>query len=142
MGHYELSGFEWNVILILPNKSRGKLRVDDRRVLNGIFWVLRAGVSWADLPECHGPPTMTCNRLNRRRNAGVNAIHLGCNDKTIHGCGALPTTVGSTEQPGFTPQGDAPKTALGCIVGEADASVCKEQCEGAPPLEHVIPTAR
>jgi hypothetical protein len=56
----------------------------------------------------------------------INAIHLGCNDQTIHGSGALPTTVGSTEQPGFTPQCDAPKTALGCIVGEADASVCQE----------------
>jgi transposase len=26
----------------LPNKPRGVARVDDRRVLNGIFWVLRS----------------------------------------------------------------------------------------------------
>jgi len=25
--------------------------VDDRRVLNGIFWVLRSGAPWRDLPE-------------------------------------------------------------------------------------------
>ena len=44
MARYELSDFEWSVILpLLPNKTRGKPRVDDRRVLNGIFWVLRAG---------------------------------------------------------------------------------------------------
>ena len=52
MARYELSDFEWSVILpLLPNKTRGKPRVDDRRVLNGIFWVLRAGVPWADLTE-------------------------------------------------------------------------------------------
>jgi len=52
MARYELSDFEWSLILpLLPNKTRGKLRVDDRCVLNGIFLVLRAGVPWADLPE-------------------------------------------------------------------------------------------
>ena len=51
MGRYELSDFGWNVILpLLHSKSRGKSRVDDRRVLNGMFWVLRAGVPWADPP--------------------------------------------------------------------------------------------
>ena len=35
---YELSDGEWNAIrLMLPNKPRGVPRVDDRRVLNGIF---------------------------------------------------------------------------------------------------------
>jgi len=37
---YELSDFEWAAIKpLLPNKSRGVWRVNDRRVLNGIFWV-------------------------------------------------------------------------------------------------------
>jgi transposase len=41
---YELSDFEWAAIKpLLPNKSRGVRRVNDRRVLNGIFWVLRSG---------------------------------------------------------------------------------------------------
>ncbi len=39
---YELSDDEWTTIkLMLPNKPRGVRRVNDRRVLNGIFWVLR-----------------------------------------------------------------------------------------------------
>jgi transposase len=39
---YELSYFEWTAIKpMLPNKMRGVRRVNDRRVLNGIFWVLR-----------------------------------------------------------------------------------------------------
>jgi len=37
---YELTDFEWAAIRsFLPNKPRGILRVNDRRVLNGIFWV-------------------------------------------------------------------------------------------------------
>ena len=69
---YELSDDEWNVIkTTLPKKPRGIPRVDDRRILNGIFWVLRSGAPWRDLPESYGPP-MTCyNRFVRWRRAGV-----------------------------------------------------------------------
>jgi transposase len=46
MALYELGDFEWNVIApILPNKPRGVPRIDDRRVLNGIFWVLCSGAT-------------------------------------------------------------------------------------------------
>jgi transposase len=31
--------------------------VNDRRVLNGIFWVLRSGAPWRDLPNAFGPYT-------------------------------------------------------------------------------------
>jgi transposase len=48
---YQLSDYEWSVIQpMLPNKSRGVPRVDDRRILNGIFWVLCSGAPWRDLP--------------------------------------------------------------------------------------------
>ncbi|MBA4222142.1 MAG: hypothetical protein C0458_15555 [Methylobacterium sp.] len=33
-----------------PNKHREMPRVDDRRILNGILWVLRSGAPWKDLP--------------------------------------------------------------------------------------------
>ena len=40
MSRYDLTDSEWRVIEpLLPNKPRGVPRVDDRRVLNGIFWV-------------------------------------------------------------------------------------------------------
>ena len=49
---YELTDFEWAAIRpFLPNKPRGVPRVNDRRVLNGIFWILRSGAPWRDLPE-------------------------------------------------------------------------------------------
>jgi transposase len=41
---YELSDYEWTAIKpMLRNKPRGVRRVNDRRVLSGIFWVLRSG---------------------------------------------------------------------------------------------------
>jgi transposase len=53
---YELSDYEWSMIKpMLPNKPRGVQRVNDRRVLNGIFWVLRSGAPWRDLPVLWPP---------------------------------------------------------------------------------------
>src|SRR5215208_6909457 len=56
---------------MLPNKPRGVPRVNDRRVLNGIFWVLRSGAPWRDLPDNFGPYTTCYNRFDRWRRAGV-----------------------------------------------------------------------
>jgi transposase len=69
---YELTDYEWAAIKpMLPNKSRDVPRVNDRRVLNGIFWVLRSGAPWRDLPESFGPYTTCYNRFVRWRRAGV-----------------------------------------------------------------------
>jgi transposase len=69
---YELTDNEWAAIKpLLPNKPRGVRRVNDRRVLNGIFWVLRSGAPWRDLPESFGPYTTCYNRFVRRRKSGV-----------------------------------------------------------------------
>ena len=72
MARFDLTDFEWSVIQpLLPNKPRGVARVDDRRVLNGIFWRSRTGAPWADIPELYGPHTTCVNRFNRWRKAGV-----------------------------------------------------------------------
>lgn len=72
MKGYELTNFEWGVIApLLPNKPRGVSRVDDRRVLNCIFWVLRTGAPWRALPKEFGPSTTSYNRFVRWRKAGV-----------------------------------------------------------------------
>ncbi|WP_411970574.1 MULTISPECIES: IS5 family transposase [Mesorhizobium] len=72
MSRYDLTDFEWRVIEpLLPNKPGGMPRVDDRHVLNGIFWVLRSGAPWRDLPERYGPRTTCYNRFARWRKAGV-----------------------------------------------------------------------
>ena len=69
---YELTDSEWTIIRpVLPDKSRGVPHVDDRCVLNGIFWVLRSGAPWRDLPECYGRYTTCYNRFDRWRRAGI-----------------------------------------------------------------------
>jgi transposase len=69
---YDLTDFEWSVIEpLLPKDRRGVKPKSNRRILNGIFWVLRAGAPWRDLPERYGPYTTAYNRFNRWRKAGI-----------------------------------------------------------------------
>jgi transposase len=45
MARSDMSDWEGEFIkLVLPNKVCGKKRVDARRVINGIFYVLRTGI--------------------------------------------------------------------------------------------------
>lgn len=72
MARFDLTDFEWAVIEpVLPIDTRGVARVDDRRVLSGIFRRLRTGAPWRDLPECYGPHTSCSNRFRRWHKAGV-----------------------------------------------------------------------
>jgi len=64
----DLTDAEWSIIApLLPGaegKKNGRPRPDDRKVINGIFFVLRTGTPWRDLPERYGHPTVY-NRFNR-----------------------------------------------------------------------------
>ena len=52
-------------------KSRGRARVDDRRVLSGIIYVNRGGLMWKDAPSAYGPPKTLYNRWKRWGRMGV-----------------------------------------------------------------------
>src|ERR1700712_1461153 len=72
MARFDLSDQEWAVIEpLLPNKPRGVPRQDDRKVLNGIYWRIRTGSPWADIPERYGPATTCANRFRRWAKIGV-----------------------------------------------------------------------
>lgn len=74
MGRYDLSKAEWRLVEpLLPNKPRGIARVDDRRVINGIFYVLWTGSPWRDLPSRYGPRTTVYNLYNSWAKAVWNA---------------------------------------------------------------------
>lgn len=61
-----LSDEAWSAIEPhLPKNQPGARRVDDRRVISGIFHVLKAGCRWCDCPADYGPPTTVYNRFNR-----------------------------------------------------------------------------
>ena len=69
---FDLDDKEWGLIQpLLPQGLRGARRVDDRRILNGIFYILRTGSPWRDLPERYGAYTTCYNRYNRWSKRGV-----------------------------------------------------------------------
>ncbi len=72
MSRYDLTELEWQFIQpILPDKARGVKRRDDRQVLNGIFYILRTGCPWRDLPARYGPYTTVYNRFRRWTRTGI-----------------------------------------------------------------------
>ena len=52
-------------------KSRGKPRVDDRKVLSGIIFIQRNGLMWRHAPSAYGPPKTLYNRWKRWSRMGV-----------------------------------------------------------------------
>ncbi|MBP2302449.1 transposase [Azospirillum picis] len=55
----------------LPRATRGKPRVDDRRVISGIVHVLKSGGRWTDAPPVYGPCKTLYNRFVRWASKGV-----------------------------------------------------------------------
>lgn len=51
--------------------SHGIPRVDDRRILSGILFVIRNGVRWRDAPAGYGPHKTIYNRFVRWSRLGV-----------------------------------------------------------------------
>ena len=52
-------------------RPRGLPRVDDRRVLSGILYVIRNGLQWKDAPRRYGPHKTLYNRFVRWSRLGV-----------------------------------------------------------------------
>jgi transposase len=52
-------------------RSHGKPRVDDRRVISGIIYVIRYGLQWKDAPPAYGPHKTLYNRFVRWSRMGV-----------------------------------------------------------------------
>lgn len=55
----------------LPTDTRGKPRVDDRRVISGIVHVLKSGARWVDAPAVYGPKKTLYNRFVRWAAKGI-----------------------------------------------------------------------
>lgn len=64
---HELTDEQWAVIepLLPVSGAKGRPRVDDRRVINGMLFKAKTGVAWRDLPERYGPWKTVYNRFWR-----------------------------------------------------------------------------
>lgn len=72
MGRYDLTDFEWSVFEpLIPMDRRGPKPHANRQILNGMFYILRAGSPWRDMPEHYGSYTTVYIRFNRWRKAGI-----------------------------------------------------------------------
>src|SRR5215470_731040 len=62
----KLTDPQWAIVApLLPKPGtrqdrRGRPRQDDRRILDGILWILRTGAQWDELPRTF-PPKSTCH---------------------------------------------------------------------------------
>jgi transposase len=70
---HELTDEQWQLLeQMLPAPSaRGRPRRELRQVLNAIFWLLRTGAPWRDLPERYGPWQTAYHWFNRWRRDGT-----------------------------------------------------------------------
>jgi transposase len=67
-----LNDHDWTrIVPLLPTDVRGKERVDDRRVISGIIYVLKTGCRWCDCPPEYGPYTTIYNRFVRWAERGI-----------------------------------------------------------------------
>lgn len=52
-------------------RSHGVPRVDDRRVISGIVYVIKHGLQWKDAPRGYGPHKTLYNRFRRWTEMGI-----------------------------------------------------------------------
>ena len=64
---FELEDQDWEQVrgLLPGRKQTGRPGRDERELLNGMFWVLRSGARWRDMPERYGPWQTVYHRFNQ-----------------------------------------------------------------------------
>lgn len=69
--------------------ARGRPVRDDREVLEGILWILRADTQWSELPQGECPPNSTCHERFQKwneqnalpRHSGIELTALNSSDR-------------------------------------------------------------
>ena len=70
---HDVTDAQWALIAPLLPGQRGQwggIAKDNRKFINGAFWVLRAGAPWRDLPPRHGKWGSIYQRFRRWRDSG------------------------------------------------------------------------
>ena len=72
MRRYELTDTQWSLIEdLFPKQTMGRPRLNDRRLFNGILWILCSGAPWRDLPERYGKWQTVYSRFRRWEATGL-----------------------------------------------------------------------
>ncbi len=91
----DLSDHEWSILALLlpPAKTGGRPRsVDLRRILNGIFYLLRSGCAWRYLPREYGPWSTVFHYFRRwRRDSTWARIQAVLRQRVRRQAGRAPT---------------------------------------------------
>jgi hypothetical protein len=93
----ELSDDEWVVIKpLLPPRSRvGRPRADDRRIINGILYVLTTGCRWMNMPPEYGSYKTAWRRLKRWQDEGYGIFKALA---SIRGHGIVSVNISTKEE--------------------------------------------
>ena len=87
---YEFTDQDWALIEpLLPKQERGGKWNDHRIVLNGMFWVLRSGSAWRDMPERNGKWQTIYDRFVRWRTDGTLDKIADTLKERLHGEGRI-----------------------------------------------------
>ena len=71
---HDMSDTVWNLLEPHLPGQRGQwggIAQDNRRFVNGVFWILRTGAPWRDLPPCYGKWGTVYQRFRRWRDKGT-----------------------------------------------------------------------
>lgn len=71
---HDMSNEAWSKIephIIGTSATPGVSGADNRKFVNAVFWILRTGAPWRDLPESYGNWNSTYRRFCRWRDKGV-----------------------------------------------------------------------
>ena len=69
----ELTDKQWKMMesCVPPPAKTGRPRDEDRKIINGIIYVLTTGCRWDDMPKRYGDDSTANRRLNKWQQKGV-----------------------------------------------------------------------
>jgi transposase len=71
---HDISDHTWELLeplLIGRRGMHGGVGYDNRQFINAVFWIMRTGAPWRDLPPSYGDWKNTHRRFSRWRNKGI-----------------------------------------------------------------------
>ena len=117
-----LSDAQWATIEpLMPANQPGARRVDDRRVISGIFHVLKSGCRWCGCPPVYGLPATIYNRCNRwsRKRFWLGLLEALAGAGALTRSTAIDSTYVKAQRSAFGGKGGTTAQAIGPLAAAA-----------------------